>query len=115
MSGVTCRVCAIPYDVWPDVCPNCRCAEPAPEPSAETGPVEVDASPQPSGPGSPTGDVDPPGAGPEPPPSSDEGEEAEVPPDYASWTAAELRAECERRGLPTTGLKAVLVARLAGG
>lgn len=30
MAGVTCRDCAIPYDVWPeDGCPNCGSGEPA--------------------------------------------------------------------------------------
>lgn len=40
--------------------------------------------------------------------------DVEPAPDYASWTVAELRDELEYRGLSTSGVKAVLVARLEG-
>ena len=90
--AATCRVCAIGYEVWPGVCPNCGCSEAAPEPQEPPVPPATGRPP-----------VDPADVGPEPAP------------DYASWTVGELRDECDRRGLPTSGVKAVLVARLEGG
>lgn len=38
--------------------------------------------------------------------------EPEPGPEYGAWLIADLRKECERRGLPRSGLKDDLVARL---
>lgn len=113
MAGVTCAWCALPYEVWPEGgCPGCGCGEPA-SASAPVGEV--------SGDGSGTALLEFDGAVEREAPGIDTPTEpVEIPavraePDYAAWTVAELRAECERRKLSTSGTKATLVARLAGG
>ena len=110
--AATCRDCAVPYDVWPGRCPNCSCGEPAPRSEASgAGPA---SEPLPAFDGEL--EREHPGTGvPMEPAEVVPGEEVELPPDYATWTVAELRAECERQGLPTSGVKATLVNRLERG
>lgn len=71
--------------------------EPTPEPFADPEPSEVEVEEVSDGSDDATSSI-----------------EVEVEEDYDSWTVAELKEELEQLGLPVSGNKATLIARLEG-